>query len=127
MSIDAAPINFDESFSVNAHYDPTQTKLFVTVSLKGGVHAYGPQETIGKPVGLSILDHNGWQALGKAVIPEGSKKTLASLGASYVISGTFAVVQALKPGHGEGKARLYLQICTEQQCDRPRTIDLTFQ
>lgn len=125
-AVPLAPINFNESFSVETHYDAGQKALHVTIALKDGVHAYGTKEHIGRPVRLSISDHNGWAANGQASIPEGTKKKLANGSESYVISGTFSIEQFLQPGQGQGEALLYLQVCTEQQCDRPRTLELTF-
>ncbi|HXW60720.1 MAG TPA: protein-disulfide reductase DsbD domain-containing protein [Myxococcota bacterium] len=120
-------INFDESYNVSAHYEKHTSIVRVDVALKDGVHAYAPKETIGKPVRLSIAPDNGWKAVGEPSIPEGTKKSLGSLGDSYVLSGNFSIVQAVSPGSDGGKAILHLQVCTDTQCDRPRTLEMPFR
>ena len=117
--------DFADYYSINAHYEKEHSVLKIDISLKGPLHAYAPKEPTGKPVRLEITPQNGWEPLGEAKIPEGRKEKL-DLGESYVLDKDFSIEQRLKPGKGPGEAILHLQVCTNTQCDRPRTHTLSF-
>lgn len=121
------PANFEQSAIIKSALNESADYMIINIDLAKDFHAYGPKEAIGKPVRLVIEPDNGWAAIGEAVIPPGKHKKLSGLGDSYIIDGSFKVEQKLKPGTGTGKALLYLQICTDNSCDRPRTHELTLQ
>lgn len=120
-----APADFAKAYSINSHFDENSSELKVEVILQPGFHAYARGEPIGKPVNLVIKEENGWVAQGEPMLPAGEKKTLGA-GTSSVLDGTFFIVQPAKKGKSPGRALLYLQICTDTQCDRPRTHEIIF-
>lgn len=120
------PIDFSKSFAVTSDFDQKTSILTVNLKMDEHVHAYAQGERIGKPLRLEIVNKNGWQAIGDTVIPEGAKKKLGDLGESRVLEGEVKLKQELKKGSGPGEATLYLQICTDNVCDRPRTQKIVF-
>lgn len=112
--------DFDKSFSINSEFSEDNSELLVTIHLANSLHAYAQGERIGKPIKIEITPKNGWKADGPAAIPAGTKKNLGALGDSVVLEGDVIIRQRLKKGLGPGEAHLYLQVCTEKVCDRPR-------
>lgn len=121
-----ANIDFDKSYTVKSNYDASTKNLNIDIELKDGVHAYGEQEKVGKPVRLIIEENNGWKANGKAIIPKGYKRSFKGAQENFLLEGSFRIKQPLVPGKDQGRAILYLQVCTDTQCDRPRSHELSF-
>lgn len=119
--------NFANAAQINTAINESGDLLTITVNLADGFHAYGPQEKIGKPVRLVVEQNNGWAALSAPLVPTGVVKKIAGLEDSYIISNSFNLNQKLKPGTGPGRAILYLQICTDSACDRPRTHEIQLE
>lgn len=118
------PIIFEDSYIITTKLNKELHVLTVFVDLKKNFHAYAAGEKVGKPVKLEIKPDNAWHAVGEALIPAGRIKKLASLGQSNVLEGKFTIKQSVKIGSGTGKAILYMQVCTDTLCDRPRAHEL---
>ena len=118
--------NFADYYTIDARYFKERAILRVAVSLKSPVHAYAPKELTGKPVRLEVKPQNGWEPLGDATYPSGKKESSKGQD-SYVLDKDFSIEQRLKPGRGVGRAVLHLQVCTNTQCDRPRSHELSFE
>lgn len=111
-------IDFDKHYFINSVLkDDTLT---VTIKLDDMLHAYAEGEKVGRPVALSIKNHNGWQALGPSSIPKGSKKNLSGLGESITLEKEIEIKQKVIVGKGQGEAVLNLQVCSHNSCDRPK-------
>lgn len=119
--------DFTQPPAITTRIDKINSLLELTIDLPNEVHAYAPGEKIGKPIDLTISTKNGWVQRATPIIPAGEKKDLGSLGETHVLTGKITVKQKLTIGDGEGEALLYLQICTEHACDRPRIHNLVLQ
>ena len=115
------PPDFSQMYSIQPQFDNLSKMLTISVNLNDGLHAYATGEKIGRPVRFLVEEKNGWQADGPAEIPPGEKKSLSGLGDTVVLQGNFAVKQKLKPGANHGQGLLYLQVCTIDMCDQPRS------
>jgi hypothetical protein len=103
-------INFLEASSIVARYEAVTKKLIVKVMLQEGVHAYAPGETVGRPVELIVLPHNGWQLQGAIEYPAGSP----------MLENEFTITAPVGGGHGRIQGVVKLQLCTDYACDKPR-------
>lgn len=122
----APMLDLAQQYEIRSSFDKKTAILTVGIKLNDGLHAYAQGEKIGKPVRLEVVDQNGWQALGTTDIPVGKNKDLGTLGKSVVLTGDVNLRQRVKAGTGEGQAKLHLQVCTENVCDRPRVHSFTF-
>lgn len=113
-------VDFPNAFRIETNYDAVAKKIEVVVDLDKGIHAYGPDERIGKPVDLRITPENGWRLVGSPEIPRGQKRDLGFQEDGDVLTGRFTLRADVADGQGPIEAILFLQICTEDMCDRPR-------
>jgi hypothetical protein len=117
--------NFNSSFTLEHKLDTKKNLLEIIINLKPGYHAYAPGELIGKPVALSLSDANAtWALIGDLQVPPGRRKKLAGLSESVILEHTIKIIQPIKIGTGAATALLYLQVCTDTSCDRPRTHEI---
>lgn len=119
------PFRFDDNYTINHHLD--NDVLSVVVNLKNGLHAYGFEESIGKPINLKINQENGWMSIGKPKFPNSHKTRLKGLGEADTLENQFEITQKIKRGKGPGKALFYLQVCTDTMCDRPRIHEIILE
>jgi hypothetical protein len=115
--------DFKDYYSYAAKYDPNQKELVVSIHLEPGIHAYAQGEKIGRPVSVKIDPINNWRAMGAPKIPPGHTKTLTGQ-ATSVLQGDFEIRQPIVEGKGPGQGKLFLQVCSENQCDRPLTHEI---
>ncbi len=118
--------NFEDHYSISYKISESNL-LLIKVDLKDGLHAYGPGEKIGKPVSLVVKPDGGWKAVGAVKLPEAKLKTLSGLGASTTLEKHFELTQELKRGEAPGKALFFLQVCTANICDKPRTHEIILE
>lgn len=116
--------NFTEHYQIKSHLDPSKQELSITINLDPGFHTYASREKIGQALRLEISPTGGWLAQEPAQIPAGQLKNLAGLGLSDVLTGQIKITQKLILGQQAGRALLYMQICTDRLCDRPRIHEL---
>ena len=114
------PPNFIGAIKLAPSFDGASKTVNVALQIKPGFHAYAPGEEIGKPVGITISDTNGWKAAGDVKIPPGKKKDLGTLGTSYVLENMIPISVAVDGGQGEVEGSVSVQVCNESACDRPR-------
>jgi hypothetical protein len=122
--VSAQIIDFDKHYSITTDYK--DSTLTVKIKLDDMLHAYAEGEKIGRPVSLTIKEHNGWQALGPAIVPKGNKKMLIGLGESVTLDNEIELKQKVIKGQGPGQALVYLQVCTDNACDRPKEHVISF-
>ncbi len=117
---------FEDHYTINHKFN--ESGLFsVEIDLKDGLHAYGPGEKIGKSLDLTIAPDGGWKALEAPKLPEAKLKNLSGLGSSTILENKFEITQKLHRGSAPGKAFLFLQVCTDSMCDRPRTHEIILE
>ena len=119
-SVNKGPPNFIGAVKLAPSFDAATKSVNVSLQIAPGFHAYAPGEEIGKPVGITIKDTNGWKASGDVKIPAGKKKDLGTLGTSYVLQNTIPISVAVSGGTGEVEGSVSVQVCNESACDRPR-------
>lgn len=113
--------DFAKHFRIAANFDQSSHLVKVNVSLDKGIHAYGSGETIGRPVNLMIDDSGNYKAIGPLRLPKSMIKQFSGSEESHVIEGDFSLEQKVSAGQGPLKVTFFLQVCSEHQCDRPRT------
>lgn len=117
----AKKTDIEDSFDWTPSYD-AKTKLFkIVVDVDEGFHAYGKKETVGRPVNFILDLKNGWKKTAPKIIPDGDEKSLEGVGDVFVLENNFELTQTLIQGRGPIDGTFYIQICTETQCDRPRS------
>lgn len=119
--------DFADLYSISSRFDKESSVLAVDIVLDKKIHAYAEGEKSGIPLRLEVNPKNGWQLDGAPELPKGKLKKLESLGESVVLEGDIRIRQKLKKGQGKGEANLYLQVCGENTCDRPRVHPLSFE
>lgn len=119
------PFRFEENYSIEHHID--NDVLSVVVNLKNGLHAYGSEESVGKPINLKIEPDNGWIGIGKPKFPKSHTTELKGLGKADTIENHFEITQKIKRGQGPGKALFSLQVCTDTMCDRPKIHEIILE
>lgn len=115
-------LNFEEHFQIN--HKLNEDELKIEISLDEGFHAYGPGETVGRPISLTVLPDNGWLGLEPFRLPVAKVKIIPGLGKSVVYENSVNISQKISPGPKNGKAILLMQVCTDDLCDRPREHEL---
>lgn len=114
------------AFSHTVRFDGERSAVVVEVELKPGFHAYTVGETIGRPLKLEFAADSAYQPTGEIQYPEGETKDLP-IGKSVIVHGKAAIVApvAVKEGSSgaEARGKFQYQVCTEEACDRPRTVD----
>lgn len=116
-----SPIKLSEAARIVSSYDQKTQSIVVSIDLPKGVHAYAEGETVGRPVSLVVAPQNGWRVAGSVEVPKGKEKTLKSSGKSVILEGSFALKARVEGGKGPVSGDLYLQVCSDDGCDRPRT------
>lgn len=114
------------AFRHELRFDAEKKAVVVDVELKPGFHAYTVGETIGRPLRLEFAADSPYQPSGEIQYPEGETKDLP-IGKSVIVHGKASIVAPVtaKEGAAGGDARgkFQYQVCTEEACDRPRTVD----
>lgn len=114
------------AFRHEVRFDSERKAVVVDVELKPGFHAYTVGETIGRPLKLEFAADSAYQPAGEIQYPEGETKDLP-IGKSVIVHGKAAIVApvAAKEGvsGGDARGKFQYQVCTEEACDRPRTVE----
>ncbi|MDA0713294.1 MAG: hypothetical protein O2897_04825 [bacterium] len=118
--------NFANAFTWQSEFDNDKSIFWIKVQLRDGFHAYAPGEEIGKPVGIEILDFNGWRMNGEAILPIGKTTSLGELGNSQVLENNFGVGAKVIGGKGNLQGIFKMQLCSNTSCDRPREYPFDF-
>lgn len=116
------------AFKHEIHFDGEKKAVVVAVALKPGFHAYTVGETIGKPLKLEFAAESAYQPSGEIQYPVGETKDLP-IGKSVIVHGNAEIVAPVAPKEGASGAaatgKFQYQVCTEEACDRPRTVDFS--
>lgn len=118
--------NFSDAFTWRPEFDSVKNIFWIKVQLRDGFHAYASGEKIGKPVGIEILDFNGWHVNGAAILPVGKTISLGELGNSQVLENNFVVGAKVIGGKGNLQGIFKMQLCSNTSCDRPREYPFEF-
>ena len=114
------------AFKHEIRFDAEKKAVVVAVELKPGFHAYTVGETIGRPLKLEFSEKSAYQPTGDIQYPAGETKDLP-IGKSVIVHGKAEIVApvAAKPAAPGASAtgKFQYQVCTEEACDRPRTVD----
>jgi hypothetical protein len=119
--------DFANAFKHSERWDPAKKARVVEVTVAPGYHAYTTGETTGKPLLVEIAADSDLVGAGEIEYPKGIEKTLP-LGRSVIVEGNVQIVAPIAPkdpavtGPKKGKGTLRYQVCTDQACDRPRTV-----
>ncbi|MBN4077458.1 hypothetical protein JYT19_00950 [Sulfobacillus acidophilus] len=113
--------NFKGAFSFVSTYNEKTKILTQKIKLKDGFHAYGEGEKIGRPANMIIDNKDGWQMIGKPILPNGQMKDLGILGKSIVLDKKFEISAKVDGGKGPIVGALRMQICSSNACDKPRS------
>lgn len=119
-----APTDWKRAFAHDVRYDSERTAVVVDVSVDDGFHVYTEGETIGKPMKLTLDPEGDFEIDGAVIYPEGVTKDLP-IGRSVIVEGEAEVVAPIRrPSSGGGRAKgsFRYQVCTDEACDRPRTV-----
>lgn len=121
----SAPTDWKAAFSHDVRYDAERDAVVVDVDVDEGFHVYTEGETIGKPMKLTLDPEGPFEIDGAVTYPKGVTKDLP-IGRSVIVEGAAEVVAPLKPRSAEpdgvAKGRFRYQVCTDEACDRPRTV-----
>lgn len=118
--------DFSKHFRIEANFDRSSQSVKVHVFLDKNIHAYGAGETIGRPVNLIIDQSGNYTTKGPLKVPKSISKKFPGGETAYVLEKEFFVEQKVSEGTGPLNATFYLQVCSQHQCDRPRTYQYTF-
>lgn len=124
-SVGEAP-DWAAAFKHEIRFDAAKKAVVVAVELQPGFHAYTVGETIGRPLKLEFSQSSGYQPAGEIVYPAGETKDLP-IGKSVIVQGKAEIVAPVASKEGAPAAsasgKFQYQVCTEEACDRPRTVD----
>lgn len=117
--------DFEAAINISPRFDEQANAIVVEADLQPGFHVYTLGETTGRPIRLELANDGGdWKPAGDPEYPEGVKKTTA-LGTSVVLEGKLSCRLPVAPAvdaPGDLKGTFYYQVCTDQACDRPRSV-----
>lgn len=116
------PPNWAEAIKIDVGFDAARGAVVADLRIAPGFHAYTEGETIGRPLKLESAADSELKV--EAVqYPTGTTKELP-LGRSVIVEGDAEVVGKIAaPVAGKKvKGQLAYQVCTDEACDRPRTL-----
>lgn len=120
-------IDWKSAFKHSERYAAPDKTLMVEVDVAPGFHAYTLGETIGKPLMVTIDPESGYGLAGEITYPKGKVKNLP-VGRSVIVEGKAVIkvpVGKLDGKDNKIKGKLRYQVCTDDSCDRPRTVPFT--
>lgn len=114
--------DWKSAFKHEIKLDRGKKSLLVDVKVAPGYHAYTVGESIGKPLKITVDEDSAWSLAGEVQYPKGEEKDLP-VGKSVIVEGEAQIVAPVeKKADGKAKGKFRYQVCTDEACDRPRTV-----